>query len=318
MPEKQKSKLIVILGPTAVGKTKLSIDIAKALRTEIISGDSMLLYKGFNIGTAKPTPAEMDGVKHHLIDILEPQQNFNLADFLQIAKPLIADINAQGRIPILAGGTGLYVKSQLEGYELNTSSGDPAYRAYLEKLAQERGRQYVYDMLQEADPQTAKRLLLNNFQRIIRALEVMHSGEKQISQTSYYAKTGELVYDACVIGLTRPREQLYERINQRVDMMMADGFADEVKHLLAQGVQTDWQPMKAIGYKEMARCINGEISREQAVSDMKKATRHFAKRQFTWYRKMPYIKWLDADAAEYKDLVNITLSHCKELSFIIK
>ena len=318
MPTDAREKLIVILGPTAVGKTQLSIDLAKALDTEIISGDSMLVYKGFDIGTAKPTAQEMDGVVHHLINILEAQENFNVADFHQLVKPIISRLNQQGKVPILAGGTGLYVKSLLEGYVFNETSGDPAYREHLESLAAQHGRQYVYDMLMQADPQTAQRLHINNFQRIIRALEVHHLGNEQISQSSYFAETGKLVYDVYVIGLRRERAALYERINRRVDMMMADGFIEEVKQLMASGVKNDWQPMKGIGYKEMAAYLEGSISLETAVEEMKKATRHFAKRQFTWYKKMPYVNWYDVDKTEYKDLVNITFKHCKNFAFKVE
>lgn len=307
----KKERLIIVMGPTAVGKTKLSIDLAKALGTEIISGDSMLVYKGFDIGTAKPTPQEMDGVVHHMIDILEPQENFNVADFHRLAKPVISRLNRQGRVPILAGGTGLYVKSLLEGYAFNETSGDEEYRAHLETLAQQHGRQYVYDMLVQADPQTAQRLHVNNFQRIIRALEVHHLGNEQISQESYFAKTGELAYDVCVIGLRRERAELYDRINRRVDMMMADGFEAEVRRLLQNGVKLDCQPMKGIGYREMAAYLRGEISKEAAVEEMKKATRHFAKRQFTWYKKMPYARWHDADKVQYEELAGAVIERCK-------
>ena len=306
-----KEKLIVILGPTAVGKTQLSIDLAKKLHTQIISGDSMLVYKGFDIGTAKPTAQEMEGVQHHIIDILQPWENFNVSDFHALAKDLIHKINAQGQIPILAGGTGLYVKSLLEGYQFNKTSGDSAYRAHLEQLAKEHGRQYVYDMLKEADPQTAQRLHINNFNRIIRALEVHHLGRERISQTSRYDKTGELVYDAFVIGLRRERQNLYDRINQRVDIMMQHDFIGEVQLLLDSGAQTGWQSMKGIGYREIAAYLNGEIDLATAVDEMKKATRHFAKRQFTWYKKMPYIKWYDIDSIAYEKLLSSVIYDCR-------
>ena len=305
-----KEKLIVILGPTAVGKTQLSINLAQNLHTQIISGDSMLVYKGFDIGTAKPTVQEMAGVKHHIINILEPWENFNVSDFHAIAKDLISKINAEGKIPILAGGTGLYVKSLLEGYQFNKTSGDSAYRAHLEQLAKKHGRKYVYNMLKEADPQTAQRLHINNFNRIIRALEVHHLGSEQISQTSQYDKTGELVYDVLVIGLRRQRQNLYDRINKRVDIMMQHDFVKEVQSLLDNGAQTDWQSMKGIGYREIAAYLNGKTDLATAVDDMKKATRHFAKRQFTWYRKMPYIKWYDVDKIPYENLLSTVIYDC--------
>ena len=307
----EKLKLIVILGPPAVGKTNLSIALAQKLSTEIISGDSMLVYKGFDIGTAKPTLEEMKGIKHHIIDILEPWENFNVSDFHDKVKPLIEQINNEGKIPILAGGTGLYVKSLLEGYIFNETSGDVEYRKHLEKLASEHGKEYVYKMLQEVDPQTAQRLHINNFNRIIRALEVYHLGKEQISQKNHYELTGELIYDAYIVGLNRSRQNLYDRINQRVDIMMDCGFVDEVQSLLQNGAKIDWQSMKGIGYREIASYLNGDIDLDTAVYEMKKATRHFAKRQFTWYKKMPYISWYDVEQLSEDELLATVLTDCK-------
>ena len=315
---KTKEKLIVILGATAVGKTQLSIDLAKELHTQIISGDSMLVYKGFDIGTAKPTKEEMSQVPHHVIDILEPNQNFNVTDFHAEAKKWITDINNCGKIPILAGGTGLYIKSLLEGYQFNQTSGDLSYRQHLEALSKEHGREYVHNMLREIDPDTANRLHINNFNRIIRALEVHHLGKESISQENQFAQSGELSYDVYVIGLKRERSILYERINKRVDIMIEQGFVDEVKSLLAQGIDINCQPMKGIGYREIASYLNGEISLEKAIEEMKKATRHFAKRQFTWYKKMPYINWYDADMLSYEELLHNVKNSCKKAFDIIE
>ena len=298
-----KQKIIVILGPTAVGKTKLSIVLAKYLHTEIISGDSMLVYKGMDIGTAKPSIEEMAGVKHHVIDILEPWENFNVSNFQAVVKPLIEKINAQGKIPILAGGTGLYVKSLVEGYQFNKTSGDLSYRKHLEELAKEHGKEYVLDMLKKVDSQTAEKLHVNNFNRIIRALEVYHLGQEKISHASYYEQTGKLVYDVYVVGIQRERANLYARINQRVDIMMANNFIGEVQNLLAKGAEPTWQAMKGIGYREIMAYLQGEMDLNTAVEEMKKATRHFAKRQFTWYRKMPYINWYDAENMTYHELL---------------
>ncbi len=307
----KKNKLIVILGPTAVGKTKLSIDLAKQLNTEIISGDSMLVYKHFDIGTAKPTIKEMAGVVHHAVDILEPWENFNVADFHVIAKKYINDLNFAGKIPIIAGGTGLYIKSLLEGYIFNKTSGDEKYRQHLEMLAQKHGKEYVYNMLKEIDEETARRLHINNFNRIIRALEVHHLGQEKISQENKFKQSGELVYDVYVVGLKRERNILYDRINKRVDIMIKNGFVDEVKSLLSNGSSRDWQSMKAIGYKEITAYLDGEISFSNAVENMKKATRHFAKRQFTWYKKMPYISWYDVDKLSYEGLLFQIKKDCK-------
>lgn len=287
-----REKLLVLLGPTASGKTALSISLAKALSTEIISGDSMLVYKGFDIGSAKPTTEEMSGIRHHMIDILPPDASFNLMDFLQQAKAIITRLNQQGKIPLLVGGTGLYIQSLLEGYELNSQSEDAAYRNYLEKLAEEKGREYVHGMLAKVNPQAAARLHINDFRRIIRALEVHHLGGEQLSQK----KSRELVYDCYVAGLTWRRNKLYDRINQRVNIMVEQGLQQEIINLLESGVAPDVQAMKGIGYKELLPVLTGDdvdmdTGLQEAVAKIQQNSRHFAKRQLTWYRRMPYIHW---------------------------
>ena len=287
-----KEKLIVIAGPTASGKTALAVELARRLDTEIISGDSMLVYKGLDIGTAKPGKKEMGGIRHHLIDILDAGAGFNVTDFINLAKPVITFLNQQGRIPILAGGTGLYIKSLVEGYQFNKTSGDPEYRESLQRLAEEKGREYVFDMLRKVNPDAAERLHINNFRRIIRALEVYHLGGEQISEE----KASELAYDVFAIGLGWERSVLYERINRRVEIMMEQGLYNEVEGLLKNGISDSCQSMKGIGYKELLPAVRGEISLDEAADKIKQNTRHFAKRQLTWYRKMPYIRWYDAQA----------------------
>ena len=287
-----KEKLIVIAGPTASGKTALAVELARRLDTEIISGDSMLVYKGLDIGTAKPGKKEMGGIRHHLIDILDAGAGFNVTDFINLAKPVITLLNQQGRIPILAGGTGLYIKSLVEGYQFNETSGDPEYRESLQRLAEEKGREYVFDMLRKVNPDAAEKLHINNFRRIIRALEVYHLGGEQISEE----KASELAYDVFAIGLGWERSVLYERINRRVEIMMEQGLYNEVEGLLKNGISDSCQSMKGIGYKELLPAVRGEISLDEAADKIKQNTRHFAKRQLTWYRKMPYIRWYDAQA----------------------
>ena len=287
-----KEKLIVIAGPTASGKTALAVELARRLDTEIISGDSMLVYKGLDIGTAKPGKKEMGGIRHHLIDILDAGAGFNVTDFINLAKPVITLLNQQGRIPILAGGTGLYIKSLVEGYQFNETSGDPEYRESLQRLAEEKGREYVFDMLRKVNPDAAERLHINNFRRIIRALEVYHLGGEQISEE----KASELAYDVFAIGLGWERSVLYERINRRVEIMIEQGLYNEVEGLLKNGISDSSQSMKGIGYKELLPAVRGEISLDEAADKIKQNTRHFAKRQLTWYRKMPYIRWYDAQA----------------------
>ncbi|MCR5175609.1 MAG: tRNA (adenosine(37)-N6)-dimethylallyltransferase MiaA [Anaerovibrio sp.] len=287
MYNNEKEKLIVLLGPTASGKTGLAVELARRLDTEIISGDSQLVYRGFDVGAAKPDIKERGGIRHHLIDILPPEAGFNVTDFVGMAKPLISELNSQGKIPILAGGTGLYIKSLIEGYQFNKTAGDDSYRQKLEQLGAEKGKQYVHDMLREVNPEAADRIHVNNFRRVVRALEVYHIGGEQISDSHEV----ELVYDVYVAGLCWRREELYDRINRRVDTMVEQGLTDEVRDLLNQGLSPDSQSMRGIGYKEMLGYVTGSRSLEDTVDLIKRNTRHFAKRQLTWYRKMPYIHW---------------------------
>ncbi|MBO6235411.1 MAG: tRNA (adenosine(37)-N6)-dimethylallyltransferase MiaA [Schwartzia sp.] len=300
-----QDKLIVILGPTATGKTKLAVRIAKELRTSIVSGDSMLVYRGLDIGSAKPDEAERDGVRHALVDCLDPaDESFNAADFQRLAAEEIHAVNQSGTIPILAGGTVLYVKALLEGYRFNKNQEDGEYRASLERLAEKRGKAYIHKMLEEVDPEAAARLHVNDFRRVVRALEVWRLGQERISRDK---QEDGLAYDACVIGLCSDRKILYERIEKRVDAMISAGLEEEVRRLLAEGVSRSARAMQGIGYKEMAAYIDGELSLAEAVANIKKATRHFAKRQFTWYRKMPYIHWFDIDAIPFEELVETVL-----------
>ncbi|MBP2635906.1 MAG: miaA [Firmicutes bacterium] len=287
------NRLIVIIGPTAVGKTKLSIDLAKRLDTQIISGDSMLVYRGMDIGTAKPDLLERNGIAHHLIDILEPQQEFNVVDFQKYARTLIAQINAEGRIPILAGGTGLYVRALLEGYQFNQAPSDGKLREKLAGLAKEHGNKYLHDLLEQVQPETAARLHPNDQRRIIRALEVHYLSGEAVSQDKVVVN--ELLYDAVVIGLTMERAALYERINQRVDQMLEQGLIDEVARLLEQGIAPDCQAMKGIGYKEIVEHLLDGQEPTITINQLKQATRNFAKRQLTFFRRMPYITWYNVD-----------------------
>lgn len=309
MTEFKRERLIAVLGPTASGKTALSVALAKRLGTEIISGDSMLVYRGFDIGSAKPDEAERCGIRHWLLDILPPDAEFNVTDFQTEASKIITGLNEKGLIPVLAGGTGLYAKALLEGYDFNSFSGDDEYRVSLERLAEEHGKEYVHAMLEKVDPETAARLHVNDFRRVVRALEVWHLGREKISQKK---EEGRLLYDAFVIGLRWERAVLYERINRRVDLMMAQGLVNEVRQLMAAGVSRTAQAMKGIGYKETAAYLDGECSLDEAVYEIKKATRHFAKRQLTWYRKMPYIHWFEADGKTTEELLQEILPKIEE------
>lgn len=288
-------KLIVLVGPTAVGKTKVGIDLAKHLDSEVISGDSMLVYRGLDIGTAKPTQEEQAGIIHHLIDIRDPGEDFSVVDFKRLASEAITHINATGRVPVLAGGTGLYIKALLEDYVLTSPPADNSARQVLKRIADEEGNERLHQMLSEIDPDKAAVLHPNDLRRIIRALEIRMSSPNPIIEE----RAVGLKYDSLVIGLTMKRETLYERINQRVDKMISSGLIEEASHLIEKGVPLSSQAMQAIGYKQLAGYIGGQYSLIDATEAIKQATRRFAKRQMTWFRKMPYIVWLHVD--EYSD-----------------
>jgi len=303
-------RLIAIIGPTAVGKTRLSIDLAQLLDTEIISGDSMLVYRGLDIGTAKPTLEERAGVVHHLIDILPPTGEYSVADFQAQARELITAINRKGKIPILAGGTGLYVKALLEDYQFSPFAGDETLRAHYGALADQYGNQYLYNLLQQLAPNIAARLHPNDRRRVIRALEVHHLSAGNADILASPAGPPRLVYDAAVIGLIMERKLLYERINQRVDTMIANGLVEEVAQLLAEGVPKTAQSLQGIGYKEIVAYLEGETDLPTAIERVKEATRNFAKRQLTWFRKMPYIKWVDiASFPDHKAILSFIYNY---------
>ena len=294
----KKEKVVVILGPTATGKSHCAIEVAKRLQGEIISGDSMLFYRGMNIGTAKPTAAELASVPHHLVDILEPQASFSVVDFKQRAEELIAEINSRGRLPIIAGGTGLYIKAVLEDYAFSSVEEDPQLRQRLEQLAQDKGNAALHAYLAQLDPVAAERLHMNNTRRVIRAIETALQGE-EVPQHG----AAEPPYEACVFGLNMERSLLYERINRRVDMMLEQGLVEEVRQLLDQGVPTDCQSMQSIGYRQMVWYLQEGMPYQLAVEKLKQATRNFAKRQVTWYKKMPYIHWFDLPAEPNFEIV---------------
>lgn len=285
-----KERVVVILGPTATGKSHCAIEVAKRFNGEIISGDSMLVYKEMNIGTAKPTADELKAVPHHLVDILPPDASFNVVDFVEQAKTLIADINSRGRLPIIAGGTGLYIKALLEDYAFNSVDEDTELRRSLEAEAEACGTEALHKRLAELDPEAAERIHPNNVRRVVRALESALRGDT-ISQQG----AEESPYDALVFGLNMERSALYERINRRVDLMLEAGLEQEVRRLLEQGVSPECQSMQSIGYRQMVWYLNGSMSYEDAVDKLKQATRNFAKRQVTWYKKMPYITWLELE-----------------------
>ena len=288
--QKQKEKVVVTLGPTATGKSHCAIELAKSFHGEIISGDSMLVYRDMNIGTAKPTAEELAAVPHHLVNILPPEASFSVVDFKEQAQRLITEINARGHLPIIAGGTGLYIKALLEDYAFNSVSEDSELRAQLTREAEQQGAAALHARLAALDAAAAERIHPNNVRRVVRALEAALSGE-QVNQYT----ASESPYDALVMGLEMERSALYERINKRVDIMLEQGLEQEVRSLLARGVSPDCQSMQSIGYRQMVWYLNGSLPYDEAVDKLKQATRNFAKRQITWYKKMPYIKWLQLE-----------------------
>ena len=297
--KQHKERVLVILGPTATGKSHCAIEIAKKFQGEIISGDSMLVYRDMNIGTAKPTAAELAAVPHHLVNILPPEASFSVVDFKEQAQRLITEINGRGHLPIIAGGTGLYIKALLEDYAFNSVSEDNELRERLTREAQEQGPEALHQSLAQLDAEAAARIHPNNVRRVVRALEAALGGE----QVNQYGAS-ESPYDALVIGLEMERGALYERINRRVDLMLEAGLEQEVRDLLAHGVSPECQSMQSIGYRQLVWYINGSMDYAQAVDKLKQATRNFAKRQITWYKKMPYIQWLKLDAeANYANVV---------------
>ena len=294
-----KERLVVILGPTATGKSYCGIELAKRFRGEIISGDSMLVYRKMNIGTAKPSEEELHTVPHHLVNILPPDASYSVADFQQQATELVHQIAQRGNLPILVGGTGLYIKALLEDYRFSSVEENPELRHRLETYAQEQGSTKLFDWLHREDPAAAARLHPNDIRRVVRALETALSGDS-VSQE----KQHELKYDATVFGLSMERDFLYERINQRVDRMLEAGLEEEVRTLLKAGVSTGCLSMKSLGYRQMAEYLTGQCDFATAVDNIKKGTRHFAKRQITWYKKMPYIHWFTVDRnLDYEKIV---------------
>ena len=296
--EDKKRQIIIIVGPTAVGKTKYAIEAAKALDGEIISSDSMQLYKFMDIGSAKPTPEEQAQVQHYLVDEIDPREPFSVAEYQKRAKAAIEEIFAKGKTPIISGGTGLYVNSLIYDMDFSAPPADKGYRQELEKLAEEKGNMFLYEMLQEKDPESAKRIHFNNTKKIIRALEVVEqsgSGIKDFEES--FVKTKDYSYK--LIGLTRDREELYNRIDMRVDILMDMGLLDEIKGLLDMGLNADNISMKGIGYKEIIGYMNGEYDLEEAVYLVKRNSRRYAKRQMTWFRRYDDIQWLNI--SEFKD-----------------
>lgn len=291
--------LIILTGPTAVGKTALSIGLAKRLSGEIVSADSMQVYKGMDIGTAKIRPEEMDGVPHHLIDILMPDDPFNVVLFQQKAREAIEGIRSRGHTPIVAGGTGFYIQALLYDVDFDEEDTDKAYRRYLETTARKEGAEKLHQLLLEADPVSAAAIHPNNVKRTIRALEYHHIHGQPISAHNQVQREKTSPYHFFYFVLNMDRQALYDRIDQRVDAMMADGLLYEVCRLKARGYHKDLVSMQGIGYKELMDHLDGKTDLAEAVRLIKRNTRHFAKRQLTWFKRERDVRWIEKD--RFKD-----------------
>lgn len=290
---------MVLIGPTAVGKTKMSIELAKAFNAEIISGDSMQIYRKMDIGTAKIRSSEMEEIPHHLIDIKDPHESFSVAEFQELVREKIIEITSRGKLPMIVGGTGLYIQSVLYDYHFSEAPSDEDFRINLEKLVEKEGSQYLHNQLVNIDPESAKKIHPHNVRRVIRALEVYHCTGKTMTDVQK-TQQPELLYDAAVIGLTMDREKLYGRINKRVDLMLQEGLMNEVGSFYEQGLR-DCQSIQAIGYKELYEFFDGSISLENAVEKLKQNSRRYAKRQLTWFRNKMDVKWFDMTDVEVPD-----------------
>lgn len=296
-----KKPIVVLTGPTAVGKTELSIQLAKAIGGEIISADSMQVYKYMDIGSAKITPEEMDGVRHYLVDELEPFDEFHVVKFQEYAKKYLNEIYAHEKIPIIAGGTGFYIQALLNDIDFTEQESDSAYRKELEALAEEHGNQYLHDRLKEVDPESAEAIHPNNRKRVIRALEFYQETGRKISEHNAKEQMRTSPYNFAYFVLNDERSHLYKRIDARVDKMIEDGLEAEVRRLKEMGCTKDMVAMQGIGYKEMLSYLDGSYSLEEAVYIIKRETRHFAKRQITWFKRERDVIWLNKNEFDYKN-----------------
>ncbi len=308
-----KQPLIILTGPTAVGKTALSVKLAKRTGGEIISADSMQVYRHMNIGSAKIRPEEMEGVPHHLIDILEPWEEFNVTVFQEKAKEAIAGIAGRGRIPILAGGTGFYIQAVLYDIDFTENAQEPAVREALERTAREKGAEYLHQMLREVDPQSAAQIHANNIKRVVRALEYYMQTGQRISEHNEQEHSRGSAYNACYFVLNDRREDIYDRIDRRVEHMLAAGLVEEVKALKEMGCTRQMVSMQGLGYKEILGFLEGEYDLDRAVYLIKRDTRHFAKRQLTWFRRERDVIWLNRqDFASEGSILEFMLQECEK------
>lgn len=291
--DKSTKPLIILTGPTAVGKTALSIGLAKAVNGEIISADSMQVYRKMNIGTAKIEQSEMQGVRHHLIDILDPSEEFNVVLFKRYALEAMEDIYSRGKIPVIVGGTGFYIQALLYDIDFEDNDNDMSYREELQRLAAEKGNSYIHDMLSKVDPESAEKIHENNVKRVIRALEFYRKTGMKISEHNETEAQKESPYNFEYFVLNDDRSKLYDRIDRRIDIMLEQGLEAEVRQLVSEGYSRDLVSMQGLGYKEIIDYIQGRCSFDEAVYTLKRDTRHFAKRQITWFKREKHVTWVN-------------------------
>ena len=302
----QQKPMIILTGPTAVGKSALSVELAKKINGAVISADSMQVYRHMDIGSAKITPEEMQGVTHYMIDELEPDEEFHVVRFVTMAKEYLKEIYADGKIPIIAGGTGFYIQALLYDIDFTEQQCDETYRRQLEDLAREHGAEYLHGILREVDPASAEAIHANNIKRVIRALEFYHLSGKKISEHNETERQKQSPYNFAYFVLTDERAKLYERIDRRVDAMIEAGLVEEVKKLKSLGCSREMVSMQGLGYKEILAYLDGGCTLEEAVYIIKREMRHFAKRQLTWFKRERDVIWLDKQAFVYDDAAILT------------
>ena len=291
-----KPKLIIIAGPTAVGKTDISVKVAKKLGGEIISADSMQVYRDMNIGTAKVTKEEMQGIPHHLIDVLDPSDNFNVSIFKNLSDEAITSVLCRNKVPVMVGGTGFYIQAVLYGIDFSEGETDEGYSESLYKMVSDEGdkaEERLYEKLKEVDPSSAEIIHRNNIKRVIRALEYYHCTGKTISEKNDEEKNKEEIFDSYFFVITDDRQTLYDRIDKRVDKMMENGLLDEVNNLYKRGISQESTSMHGIGYSQLIPVIKGEDTLEHAVEIIKRDSRRYAKRQLTWFKREKNVIWID-------------------------
>ena len=312
-----KKPLVILTGPTSVGKTSLSISLAHEIGGEIISADSMQVYRGMDIGTAKITEEEMDGIPHYLVDILEPDQPFNVVEFQRLAKEAMNRIYSHGKIPILVGGTGFYIQALVYDIDFSEHQEKEDYRRELTLLAEEKGRQYLHSMLEEVDPEYAASVHYNNVKKVIRALEYHKETGGKLSAHNREQQERTSPYRFAYLVLNQDRELLYQRINQRVDQMMEQGLLQEVRQLSEKGFTPDLVSMQGLGYKEFFEYFKGNLSLDEVVDRIKMETRRFAKRQLTWFRREKDVIWINkGDYPGEKEILAVILEHLRQKGIV--